>query len=156
MIKYLYFSNNISNDKQEIIDKVVDKLLTTYEFHYDKVRPSSGIKIKYILNNFIFNSLRVKESKNKQIMFTLDNNFFAKKHIMNGSVCKLPYSYSLFKKVIEMLNYEGYIQVNKGGDFKYHEHVDKDGVVWQIVDGRKSSVMSIMEPTLQLIEELLS
>ena len=154
MIKYLYFSNTVSNEKQKDIDSVVDKLFTIYEYHEGKVRPSSEVKVKYIINNFIFNSLRVKSSKNKQLMFTLDNNFFSKKHTMNGTVCKLPYSFLLFKKVVDMLVYEGYVEVEKGGDFKYHEHVDADGVVWQIVDGRKSSIMKILEPTLHLIEEI--
>lgn len=153
MLKYLYFTNS-NKTEEDKINSVIEKLCGIYCSHYEISRPSSIPKIKYILGNFIFNTLRVKEAKDKRLVFTLRTCFFSKKHIMNGVGCKLPYSHPLFKKVIDMLVYEGYIEVEKGGDFKYHEHIDTDGVVWQIVDGRKSSIMKILEPTLHLIEEI--
>jgi len=66
----------------------------------------------------------------------------------------LQYSASTFKNVLDILEYEGYITITKGGDFKYHEHVDSEGVVWQIADGRKSSILEINQCMIDLVEEI--
>jgi len=81
MIKYLYFTNTTSKENQLKIDCIVSKLLNICKMHKGDIRPSTEVKYIKIIENLIFNSIRVVNNKNKQLMFTLANNFFSKKHV---------------------------------------------------------------------------
>lgn len=152
MIEYLYFTNSTTTDNQTILNNVIDKILAIIKTYDPNMRPSSIEKSRKVINNVLFNACRTKDKKKKTLKFTLDRSFFSKKHVLNGEEHKLPFALDIFKKVTSIMEAEGYINITIGGDFKYHEHIGQDGVIYNIVDGRKSSVMEINSCLLDLIE----
>lgn len=72
---------------------------------------------------------------------------------MAGKECKNPLSYAIFKRVIDVLVKEGYLDIEVGGKIKYKILINTKGE-HKIHDGYTPSFMTPTEDMLDLIKEM--
>ena len=85
------------------MSKSVDILMLSYNQYYPNERPTSYDKVIDAMNNIVFNCCRAKRTKDNKLKFTLCQDFFRKSIVVDGKDCKNPISYTIFKRVINIM-----------------------------------------------------
>lgn len=151
MISYQYLTN--SKHKKLLKDKA-NHLLNMYLDTGIVCRPSTKEKILLTLTNIMFNACRLKTVPDKTLVICLRDEFFTEGLCINGHKTPIPFSLGMFKLATKFLQQIGYISIKLGGDFKYHEVINKDGEIKMIVDGRNSSKMEVHDSFINFLADL--
>lgn len=141
---YFYFTNSSAAN---LLEDNATLLTDLYCVASRTNRPTSRVKAYIAILNILFNCSRLLPTtiSDKRLVLTLDKKFFSSEQIICGSGCKIPISYRTFVSVLDYLESEGYIVLERGGQFIYKEHVDSHGEIKKISTGKRKS--SVMIPT---------
>lgn len=135
------------------MSKSVDILMLSYNQYYPNERPTSYDKVIDVMNNIVFNCCRAKRTKDRKLKFVLRKEFYSTHIVVGGKGCKNPLSYAIFKRVIDVLVKEGYLDIEVGGKIKYKILINTNGE-HKIRDGYTPSFMTPTEDMLDLIKEM--
>lgn len=150
MINYYYYTNS---KYSRVLINEIDKIYNLYCNEY-KVRDSDIKNIKYTIGNILFNIVRAINNNQTELMFTKRKQFFVDGVIVNGKKCNIRVSYTFFNKTLEMLENNGFIRVETGGNFVYHEHIDSNGEIKKICNNKRtSSKINIEDSLVSLLKD---
>lgn len=150
MITYYYYTNS---KYSRLLINEIDLIYSLYSNVY-KVREADIKSIKYSIGNILFNLVRTVNHNQSEIMFIKRKQFFVDGVIINGKKCKIKLSYTFFTRLLDILEQYDFISVVNGGDFVYHEHIDSNGEIKKICNGKRtSSKIIINEKMISLLKD---
>lgn len=115
----MIIDHKISKYLHEVRDHLTSEFLTYLKDNGNKITQNKRELAKKAVSCFILNTYTKYENKTNRSYFTLNSNHFASPAIVNGRKTARKVSYNYFRSLLDFLDFNCYITLEKGGVDKF-------------------------------------